>query len=521
MSQGTRFERDWDLCVNILTVPGAIPGIPPVDLKDATTRLLSKHVDKLIENGYYEEVPEDEEILGVVRVFLHPEPHKEPPRFRVIHWTYTVNKAPNNTDIHLCSVHEARQSVHKGRWAYSVDVHGCFNQFPIGKEARNQFCVFWEGKWYRLLRLAMGQRQACKIAHTALQIIMLPLDCFHQEYIDNAHGADNDRIALIADLVLLAKRAETARMTFNEDLSRPEDLVKPVVEYLGLVLDHENKTCCITKKTILKLRVSWAACNSWTVRQFCSHMSLLLYCWFATGQHLGRFQLVLKRWARVQSEVQRGKIHYETPMKDCWDHIPQDLWSVLKDWTELAIRNLPIPVNNKELPPQFMLVTDASAVGWAAILISMKSGLYTVIHGDWPRDLLEFVKRSSISEPLALLAGMRGFFVPGVAVNVLHVSDNQGTVGQVNKTFSTAPSQHVMEIISNDFPKVQLRSEYYPGSEIPADEPSRGKSVDRSKLERVATTFGLDPALLQQSSGFGGPTGHNSGMRLASPARRV
>ena len=78
-----------------------------------------------------------------------------------------------------------------------------------------------------------------------------------------------------------------------------------------------------------------------------------------------------------------------------------------------------------------------------------------------------------------------------------------------------------MEIISNDFPKVQLRSEYYPGSEIPADEPSRGKSVDRSKLERVATTFGLDPALLQQSSGFGGPTGHNSGMRLASPARRV
>ena len=170
--EGSKSARDFEFAIKLLTEVDAIPGVPPVNINDATTRLNDEQFEKMFSSGMYEELPEGEEVLGVVKVFLHPEPHKQPPRYRVIHWTFTVNQAPNNTDVKLCTVHDARQSVYRGSYAYSIDVKSCFNQFPLEGKVRNLYCIYFKGKWYRLCRLPMGQRQACFIAHSALQVLL-------------------------------------------------------------------------------------------------------------------------------------------------------------------------------------------------------------------------------------------------------------------------------------------------------------------------------------------------------------
>ena len=524
MAKGTKYEKDAELAFALLVTPGTVEGVPVADPKDSKVDLTPDQFQQMLDNGYYEEKPGDAAILGVVRVFLHAEGHKDPPRFRVIHWTFTVNKAENGTTIRLCTVADARNSVHQGNFAYSVDVKSCFNQFPIGEGVRNYYCLFYGGKWYRLKRLPMGQRQACFIAHTVLQVVLEPLECPTQPYIDNVHGISDDKDALFRDLATLRERAGLINMVFNENLTEPEKLVSEVVDFLGLTLDHRRKTCKIVPKTIHKLQFSWNNFKNWTVRQFCSHVSILLYCWYATGQRMGHWQRVLSAWARVQSQVQRNEFSYDRSFAGPGTGpLPIDAFSkgalkLLGEWTEAALLNEPVAVPKEADLPDFLLVTDASGFGWAAILVSMKTGLYTVAQGVWPESLKPFVKHSSYSEPIGLLAGVRAFFDPNVKLRVAHFGDNKGTVGQVNKGFSTKSSQHVMEILAKEFPRLRIDSNYYPGELIPADEPSRNLPLNQEKMQRFVDHVALSQATHDAVLPF---NVSNSGSFSVTPAKHV
>ena len=286
---------------------------------------------------------------------------------------------------------------------------------------------------------------------------------------------------LCSDLKGIASKADVAHVTFNEDLSDPMKLIKQEIDFLGLTLNYRDKTVRIAQKTMKKLQLSWENFSKWTVRQFCSHISILLYCWFATGQRLGMYQRILQSWARVLSYIQRGLYSYDVPFSNISSDIELDL-SELGAWTALALENQAIKVDNQRSPPSFILITDGSGLGWGAILVSVKSGQYTVIHGNWPQRLVEKAQKSAYAEPLALLAGIRGFFTPNVKLDVLHVTDNKGTMHQVNKGYSTSPNQTVMEVIAKEYRGLHLTSEYCPGQYIPADEPSRGMPVSGEKM---------------------------------------
>jgi hypothetical protein len=454
------------------------------------------HVQKMKDNHYWEEVPDDEEILGVVRVFLVPEPHKEPPRWRVIHWTYTVNLGENDTEVHLPNMHDARRSVHDGDLAYAVDVKGCFNQFPYGKRVRNLFCLRnpEDGKWYRLMRLAMGQRQACYIAQTALSVLAHPLQVSPLKYIDNLKAAGEAR-ALWRDLDLLRERAIEAGITFNEDLSKPGELIKPVVEFLGLRLDHKNKTCQVVDKIIAKLQTSWANRRQWTVRNFISHVCVLFYIYNATGRsgELGRYERVLKAWCRLQTGTARRAFAYDDPMATIeghpLGHLDADDLQQLTEWTEAAEQNPWVIVPPNEEHPDFVLVTDGSAHGWGAVLISCESGLFKVAHATWPDEVKELAKVSANSEPWAVFAAFHTFFRRMVSTSVLVVSDNLGNVHTINKQWSAVQHNHVMGMLRHDFPHIRYRSTYCPGEHILADRPSRGQPIDPRQFQYLTSAL--------------------------------
>jgi hypothetical protein len=423
LAKGGKMEGDMNVSIDILTKADAIKDIPTVKLDDSRCTLRDDQVAKLVENGFWEKLPDDQVALGVVRVFLVPEPFKDPPRWRVIHWTYTVNQAPNTTKVVLPTQADARRSVHLGGWSYSVDLKACFNQFPLGEEARNLYCIEHNGQWYRLMRLAMGQRQACYIAQTqtALRVLSEPLTQHKLPYIDNLKGTGIPE-ALRTDLQMLKSRADHAGMTFNEDLTDPDALIREVVEFVGLILDHRHKTVRVVDKVLAKLHLSWSNRNAWTVRQFCSHMSILFYIYSATGRH-GEFalhELALKRWCRVQAGVAKGEFTMDDFLGNLASTVSGGVtrpeWESLATWTAEAKKNPPILVPADDHSPDFVLVTDGSGYGWGALLISTKSGLFKAAHNVWPPE---------------------------------------------------------------------WRSKYIPGSIIVADEPSRGYELDPSKLARL------------------------------------
>ena len=59
--EGSKSARDFEFAIKLLTEVDAIPGVPPVNINDATTRLNDEQFEKMFSSGMYEELPEGEE----------------------------------------------------------------------------------------------------------------------------------------------------------------------------------------------------------------------------------------------------------------------------------------------------------------------------------------------------------------------------------------------------------------------------------------------------------------------------
>jgi hypothetical protein len=220
-------------------------------------------------------------------------------------------------------------------------------------------------------------------------------------------------------------------------------------------------------------------------------MSILFYIYSATGRH-GEFalhELALKRWCRVQAGVAKGEFTMDDFLGNLASTVSGGVtrpeWESLTTWTTEAKKNPPILVPEDDHSPDFVLVTDGSGYGWGALLISTKSGLFKVAHNAWPPELRDLAKSSSLSEPWAVLAAAHSFFTFRTKADVLSLSDNKGNVATIEKGWSKTEQNHVMRALRTDFPYLNWRSKYIPGSIIVADEPSRGYELDPSKLARL------------------------------------
>ncbi len=61
--------------------------------------------------------------------------------------------------------------MHAGKFAITLDFSAWFDQLEYDELVSLWHCFPALGKWYRLTRLAMGQRIAVDVAHTATEVI--------------------------------------------------------------------------------------------------------------------------------------------------------------------------------------------------------------------------------------------------------------------------------------------------------------------------------------------------------------
>jgi hypothetical protein len=487
MARGTAIEGDMAESHNWLVDASMYDPVPPASPNDARMGLLAPEFDQVVADGFYSPHPPGSPIRGVVRVFSIPEMFKTPPRARVINWTFTINSwEKGKPEFKLATQTMIRRSVHDGDFAFSIDGKAAFNQFAYGDQVKSYVCTQFRGKWYHLNRLAMGQRQAVKISDTAIRVLAEPCKTVHYSYVDGLKHAGSYQ-DLTDDLRLLKDRSAAVNYTWNEDLSKPEGLIKDVVEFVGLVLNHATKQVKLTQKVLKKIVASWEQHESWSVRAFIVHVCLLFYATLATARPPGTWQRVLQVWARLQGEAYRepAKLQQEVA-------IALGLLPLIEDWTVAILNNEWIDVPLLEQLSDFVIITDASAYGWAGVVICRKTGQSTVYAERWPLELQSFTSSSSIAEPLALVGTVHSFFLPIVRATVLYLGDNMGFTHIVQKGYSTTESQVAMEYLAKAFPGLRFRAEHTPGATIPMDAPSRGLSFDRAGFRSFCKDRGLD-----------------------------
>jgi hypothetical protein len=179
-------------------------------------------------------------------------------------------------------------------------------------------------------------------------------------------------------------------------------------------------------------------------------------------------------------------------MKAALRELPVVVEDCLEKWVLITLENKPMPVPEYSDKHDFVLVTDACVDGWCGIIYSCKSGQSTVVRGEWPDGLEEYMKHSTTAEPMAVAASCATFFDRGVqGVKVLHITDNTPTESEVNRGYSTCEGRFLAEYLHEHYPGLIINSKYYPGEAIPTDEGSRGLATRKEKLDALIASLGM------------------------------
>ena len=490
-AMGTKDEADMKETMRQLTdmtwyAPVEAGG---VNLADSRCSLTGEQVDMMVRNGFWKPFTGAKfgrKPKGVCRIFTVDELWKK--RARVISWTFTINGTPGmKPDMELYLQQQVRHLVWYGDVAASIDGKSAFNQLGLDDDVGEFFCVLTERGWMQICRAPMGSRGAPKAAHTILNVISNPMKSIKVTYIDNLLGiGQKDNLQLLRDLEVVRDRGKEANYTFNEDLSDLEALIKEQVEFLGTNLDFKNKCVNLVDKVLAKLATVWSRRAEWTVRDFIVCVCVLQYTANVLGRSMAPWQCVLERWARAQGQCFADKTMLEAMYEE-----DEEVEASMAEWICLTLQNdwVDVPKNSMNTA-EFVLVTDASKDMWSAIM-SCSSGLTTTMQGEWPKEIENEVKSSSVAEPLAVIAAARTFIDPSARIVVKHVGDNIGSVDEINRGHSTKEGRFLAEYLHRHFPRAKFTSDHYPGLKIPTDELSRRKALALEKLNEFMKKFNL------------------------------
>jgi hypothetical protein len=484
LAKGTSFELSWEEARKLLQDPARYCKVPPAELHRSTCTLTAEQTRHMINVEFWELLTDDEieNILGICKVFTRDEDWKDPPRARVITWTWTVNLDMSmKPKFALFNQSQVRHLVHRGNHAATYDGKSAFSLW-VYDGVEMYYCIKTPLGWVKNKRLSMGSRPAAFISEISMQILAAKSKSFTATYVDNGINIDDDVEVLVTDLLEVKRRADYGDYTFNEDFTNVRNLISQELEFLGAILNFRDKMVSLAPKVLKKLGGVWLRQRDWTVRDYIVCVCVLVYCSNLLGRRMSPWQKVVQVWARLQ-----GQCMFDPAQLDASIDLQPDIVELLEDWVGLTLTNKPVVVPKEGESFDFILVTDACVLGYSSIILSTKTGQTTVVRGEWPPGYYELLKHSTTSEPLAVAVAANTFFLPTTAARVQLLSDNSATVGEVNKGYSTTEGRFLAEHLARNFPELRLSAAHIEGILCPCDEGSRGLKLNRVKLDLLAT----------------------------------
>jgi hypothetical protein len=386
---------------------------------------------------------EREEPLGRVKLFTVEELEKD--RRRGIKFPDVVNEHRGRDTLQPLSVVPrvvVRQHVHDGKWAIVVDQKQWFDEMGLSEEVQRYFC-FDGGSLGPccITRLAMGQRQATEVATAVMRRL---LD-FERSDVTVDHAADNVRFigkpdAVVAAFTKFAERCGVVGAQMNEisqedakDPAAVRRLLTQEYDFLGEHYNHKTNEMSSTKKTVKKLNETWSHREEWTNRGLATHYGVLLYASSTMRVEMFKYHGAMRHFSGLATRLQAYPALWDVPT----DPFPAAAMKELTEWTELVLKNQPVPIPLMDtVRCGKALSVDSSGVGWDATLLDIATGAVKLASGQWTLESGLIGANSTLTEPAGVLRAICKLIDPKYKGGVLILTDHAPLVPAYERGYS-------------------------------------------------------------------------------------
>ena len=477
-AQTTTHAQAWSRALTALSV-STYSGIPLN--KPGKCALSEVDTRKLLEVGLFTKI-ERLEVKQWASLWALPEVSKR--RRRLILWPQTLNHwwrtryGGEQSAITDCVNH-----FDVDRHFVPLDMPAAFYQVELPPQLRAYFAVDTPLGPLAITRLPMGASFAPEILQLLLKIaVEQPQPGRHATHLAAVH----------VDNVLLssanAQSVQEASLRLQSTLQRwggriTVDTAAVINDhtgcFCGAVFDTERHVFKVKQKTVDKI-LSPRALH--TVADHRENISRLMYASRILRVPMSHYYAVLKYTRKLYSALTTGRVRETDALPEMWEAARREYRSwvavVRKNaWTHHPKRTL---MSSK--PPTY-LFTDASLSGWGAVLIPPR-GAPRVYRGSWPEK--HEAKEMTVLEMRALVAALRAAGPPMKKVHHLQlVVDNTAVKAVLRKGGAfcydlNAGLRQVQALLPE---RAMIEASYIATALMPADDPSRGRVLERAKLE--------------------------------------
>ena len=322
-----------------------------------------------------------------------------------------------------------QQLLRRGWWATSLDISSAYHHVPVWLAAAPYLCFSNNGQIYAYVAMPFGISTAPR---TFTMLMRLCIEAIRQRWQVTALHYLDDLLFLHPDPTWLFEATQQIMRfltwlggVLNSEKSEP--VPKQTFVYLGW--EWDSLSCSVrlpqTKaKTILNslalLKMDLSAAATTTARRLAKAIGMMNSCRFQFRQaslhlrHLDSFKT-----AAVAEVGWDGRVSL------CGEELKEEVdW-----WISTLTANRPRTI--AQTPPQAVMFTDASPIGWGAHVQLKDDPAELVMHGRWRRKAT-----SNALECAAVEKGLRRLrqLPEGRAVTSLIVrSDNTSTCYNINR----------------------------------------------------------------------------------------
>jgi hypothetical protein len=317
----------------------------------------------------------------------------------------------------------------------TFDLQAGFFQVPLPSDRLFTF-IDEEGKIFGLTRLPMGISTAPEL----MQIITSTLagdplfvkpeyaaPALVDVWIDNIlfSGAEK-KVQLSVDK--FRKSAAECKATINEKESIE---TSNELDFIGVHFDFKEKAISLAPKNKEKIKKMVFSSNM-TLAEVESAVARLMYASSVVGVPLVNFFFALKFLRRKLSDLNRGKIKRQHRIV-----IPESVLKDLNKWRTEIEEATPRKIINQYSSKSFTMWSDASTLGWGAVLIDNESQQVFVVADKWCTD--DATLHINILECKAIEYALSRFEMAHDC-NIFTFIDNTSTLRSVNKGYSKSES---------------------------------------------------------------------------------
>lgn len=447
-------------------------------------------------------------VRGTIRVF--PKEERDKNRKRVIFWTRLFNDtypaeaiAPNRGNS-TRSI--ARQAILHAEGACHADYCAYFSSIPIEDDVSWHECFITEwGEVYRNVRCATGKRPHTSLATSMTRIIAH--DGARPASVTFETATDGMRFAGPKDACIDAmwhavqrSKAVNARMNDIDVHTATRETVAALwqtrdADWIGDVVDFRAKTIRCRDKHVQRLE-SFAA----QVRSPGATHADVFRLWAMILYMADTLAMPLHEHRQMREYIRRAaQLLFAYPHlweRRCFERPPAELNRAV----DICRRNAPTRVTPAPTIDA-VLITDASAVGWAAILVHRdRAGLATLEHiqRQWdPNTLAAYdMGQSTKAEPEALARAAEWARLRRPRAALVAATDHHGMVDAYARGYAPSPmyDTRVARLAKTRVDTVV----FTPGETNPSDRLSRFLTTEPSAEEQAAAIAIADAYLGRQ-----------------------